>query len=561
MAFNTPTHADYVVIGGGIAGCTIASRLKQGNPSLSIVLIEAGADPTGHSLTVAPLACFGAHRSELDYAYKTTPQRNLNDRSCYAAGAKVLAGGSSINYGTWTRGPSVDFDRWADYVGDASWSYKCLLPYFRKTEDYENSAVTRDQHGHGGPIHVVSVQDSDSKRKYPLREPIHKAWTELGIKSAQDCNGGSPLGMVELMENWKDGKRQCASQVYDLSGVEVLLHTTAYRVTFEEISGKKVASGVELVGGQKISASQEVIVACGTYRTPQVLMLSGIGNASNLAKHGIPVVADSPEVGQNFHDHLALCIWWKLKNPELGLSLGTPLWQDPAYFKGLPADWLVFQSVPKEMLKKALQSDNNTVEIDDLLHPERCHTESFVCYAPAGSSIAGVDIPLDGGYITTPVLGMAPTSRGSITINSADPLSYPVIDPNYYATEADRVSLRYGIRQSLRLMQETLEGIKLVEREVPPEGFSQLTAESTDEEIDDRIKRAGNTFFHAAGSASMGKVVDSQLRVYGVERLRVADASIIPVPIAAHYQACVYAIAEKAADMLLKEARRGVQYE
>jgi choline dehydrogenase-like flavoprotein len=557
MASQIPTDADYIIVGGGISGCTVASRLQRGNPSLSIVLIEAGGDAVGHPLTSAPLACFGAHHSELDWAYTTTPQPHLNNRSCYAAAAKVLSGGSGINYGTWLRGPSIDFDRWADTIEDSGWSYKSLLPYFKKIEEYENSDVTgQEQHGHDGPIHVVSVHDSDPKREYPLRGPIHTAWTELGVKHVQDGNGGSPLGIAELVENWKDGKRQCASQIYDLSGVKVLTRTIVQRIIVEEKSGKKIASGVELVGGHKISASKEVIVACGAYRTPQVLMLSGIGRAAELARHGIPIIVDAPEVGQNFHDHLALCIWWKLKNPELGLSLGTPLWTDPAYFKGLPADWVVFQNAPKELLQTALQADGNTVHKKDLLHPERCHTETLVVYAPAGGPVAGMEIPLDGTHITTPVLGMTPTSRGFITIASADPLSDPIIDPNYYATEADRVVLRHGIRQSLRLMQETTAGIKFVESEVPPEGFPKLTSASTDEEIDARVRRVGNTFYHAAGSASMGKVVDTQLRVYGVEGLRVVDASVIPVPIAAHYQASVYAVAEKAADMILEASRK-----
>ena len=553
MASHIPTNADYIIIGGGLAGCALASRLQRGDPSLSVVLIEAGGDPVGHPLTTAPLACFGAHHSDLDYAYTTTPQPYLDNRSCYAAGAKVLSGGSAINYGTWLRGPSIDFDRWSDNVNDSSWSYKSMLPYFKKTEEYQNSAILEEeQHGHDGPVHVVSVSDSDPKRKYPLREPIHNAWTELGLKHVQDGNGGSPLGIAEMVENWKDGKRQCASQIYDLSGVKVLCHTLVQRIIVKESSGKKTASGVQVVGGQKISASREVIVACGAYRTPQVLMLSGIGKAADLARHGIPLVVDSPEVGQNFHDHLALCIWWKLKNPELGLSLGTPLWNDPAYFKGLPADWVVFQNVPKDQLEKALEADGNSIDKQDLLHPDRCYVESLVVYAPAGAAAAGVEIPLDGTHIATPVLGMTPTSRGSITIASADPLSNPVIDPNCNVTEVDRVVLRHGIRQSLRLMQETSNGMHFVQSEVPPEGFPKLTANSTDEEIDARIRRAGNTFYHAAGSASMGKVVDTQLRVYGVEGLRVVDASVIPVPIAAHYQACVYAIAEKAADMILE---------
>jgi choline dehydrogenase-like flavoprotein len=412
-----------------------------------------------------------------------------------------------------------------------------------------------EQHGDSGPMRAVSVSDSDPERKYPLREPIRRAWLELGVQPIRDGNGGAPLGLAELVENWRNGKRQLASQTYGLAGVTVLCRTVVQRIVIDEASGAKTASGVQLVNGHIISATCEVIVSCGAYRTPQVLMLSGIGNPQELARHSIPLVVENPEVGQNFHDHLALCIWWKLRHPELGLAIGTPLWENPAYTKGLPADWVVFQHTPDELLEQALHIDTNTVDTEDLLRPQRCHTETLVVYAPAGALIASVNLPLDGTHITTAILGMTPTSRGSITLSSADASADPVIDPNYYATEVDRVVLRHGIRQSLRLLQETTDGVSLVEGEVPPEGLPSLKAGSTDEEIDARVRRAGNTFYHAAGSASMGKVVDSQLRVYGVKGLRVVDASVIPIPIAAHYQASVYAIAEKAADLILHTSR------
>jgi choline dehydrogenase-like flavoprotein len=552
MVGMIPTTADYIILGGGIAGCVLASRLKEADSSLSIVLIEAGQDPTGHPLTTAPLACFAAHHSDLDYAYRTVPQEHLGGRQCYAAGAKVLSGGSAINYGAWTRGPAADFDSWADQVGDTEWSYHGLLPYFKKTEQYTPSQqVDPEQHGANGPIHVVSVSDSDPIRKYPLREPIERAWSELGVKRVWDANGGEPLGLTEAVEAWRDGKRQCASHAYNLSGVTVLCSTVVHRVIIEDVSGVKTATAVELVGGQNIIAAREIILSCGAYRTPQVLMLSGIGAKADVTRHNIPSMVDSPEVGRNFHDHLAVCLWWKLRHPEQGLALGTSEWKDPAYSKGLPSDWIAFSRVPDEVLSQALVADAEFTDAHDLLKPERCHLETLVAYAPAGAHLADVAIPLDGTHMTAAVLGMTPTSRGTVTIASDDPQTPPQIDPNYYATEADRQSFRYGIRQALRLFQETQSGSGIVENEVPPEGYPGLHADSTDAEIDARVSRVGNTFYHAGGSASMGKVVDTQLRVYGVDRLRVVDASVIPIPIAAHYQAIVYAIAEKAADMIL----------
>ncbi|GFP59598.1 4-pyridoxate dehydrogenase [Trichoderma asperellum] len=556
MVGKIPASADYIILGGGIAGCVLASRLKEANSSLSIVLIEAGQDPTGHPLTTAPLACFAAHYSDLDYAYSTVPQEHLDGRQCYAAAAKALSGGSAINYGTWTRGPAADFDCWADQVGDSGWSYRGLLPYFKKTEQYTLSPrIDPEQHGTNGPINVVSVSSSDPMRKYPLREPIERAWLELGVGKAWDANGGEPLGLTELAESWRDGKRQCASQAYNLSGVTVLCSTVVYHVIVEDLSGVKTATAVELVGGQIISASREIILSCGTYRTPQVLMLSGIGAREDVTRHNIPLTVDCPEVGRNFHDHLAVCLWWKLRHPERGLALGTPEWKGLAYSKGLPSDWIAFSQVPIGIISRALNADGEDPDAHGLLKPERCHLETLVAYAPAGAQLADVAIPLDGTHITTAVLGMTPTSRGTVTITSNDPETPPKIDPNYYATEADRQALRYGIRQALRLLQETQSGSSIIENEVSPAGYPTLNASSTDAEIDARVKRVGNTFYHAGGSASMGKVVDTQLRVYGVDRLRVVDASVIPLPIAAHYQAAVYAIAEKAADLILHSTK------
>lgn len=349
------------------------------------------------------------------------------------------------------------------------------------------------------------------------------------------------------------GKRQLASHAYYLSGVHVLTDTMVHRVLFEGRDGKKSAIGVQLADGKSISAENEVIVSAGAYRTPQVLMLSGVGPAAELERHAISVVVDTPEVGRNFHDHLSFCQWWKLRNPERGLSMGTPLWTDPAYFMGLPCDWLVTEHTPHEQLKGALVADGETVDGDHpLLHSDCCHTETIIAYAPAGAPIAGVDVPPDGTHIASAVLGMQPTSRGSIRLASADPSTSPVIDPNYYATIADRVALRTGIRQVMRVLQETSEGRDMIDSETPPNGFAPLRLDSTDEEIDARVRRVGNTFYHAACSAAMGKVVDTDLRVYGVERLRVVDASVLPVSISAHYQVCVYAIAEKAADLILE---------
>jgi choline dehydrogenase-like flavoprotein len=212
-------------------------------------------------------------------------------------------------------------------------------------------------------------------------------------------------------------------------------------------------------------------------------------------------------------------------------------------------DFVATQTVPAAGLKAALEKDEGAVSDNHpLLHPPRSHLEAFVIYA--GANKEDPTIPMDGSHIATKVIGLLPTSRGTVTLASSDPADDPIIDPNYYATEVDRYVIRTGLRRITKMMLETDEGRAFVERETTPAGFESITDETTDEEIDRRVAKVGDTLYHPAGTAAMGKVVDPNLKVYGVEGLRVVDASVSPMPIAAHYQACVYAIGEQAADII-----------
>lgn len=232
--------------------------------------------------------------------------------------------------------------------------------------------------------------------------------------------------------------------------------------------------------------------------------------------------------------------------------MGSPLFTEPAYFKGLPIDWAVNETVPSEILEPAVQEDEanlmtkSTADIRALLDPGRCHVETLVLYT-------SLDAP-DGSLITTSAMLLLPTSRGTVTIASANPSDPPVIDSNFYSTNADRVSLIYATRRVLQALLGTAAGKEYFENEVPPPGLPALTPHSTDEEIDARIRAVGMAHYHPEGSAAMGRVVDPELRVYGVRGLRVADASIFPVAIGGHPQATLYAVAEQAAQLILRDA-------
>ncbi|KAL9024127.1 MAG: hypothetical protein Q9196_006741 [Gyalolechia fulgens] len=498
---------DFIIVGGGIAGCTLASQLHKHLPQQSIALIEAGLDVNSHPRATdipnaAPLV-----GSESDWKYSTSPQRHLNGRVCPNNAGKALGGGSVINAcealvtfrscdrwlilylrGGWIRGDASDYDLWASLVKDPRWSYHGFLPYFRRVENYHTREVDHAEHGFEGPVRTQSV--SSTHRDYPLRDPLKAAWASAGVVYTADANSGHPQGLGELVENRADGARQPTSSIYSLAGVEVMLDTLVHRVLLEKRGDAQRASGVQLSNGEVIKANREVILSAGAFRTPQTLLLSGIGPTDELTAHGITAVIDAPYVGKNLIDHFLLAQWWKLRHPQAGLALGSPGFMKPAYAKGTPLDWVVTQSVPQEGLKGALANDGDTVEESHpLLTPTRSFVESLVGYA--GTNESSPTIPMDGGHITSTVIGLLPTSRGSVTLASADPNASPCIDPNYNATEVDRYVMRSGLRQMMQVLLETNEGRALIEGETVGQGYSPLTFASSDEQLDEHIRAFG----------------------------------------------------------------------
>ena len=543
----TISEADYIVVGGGLTGCALAARIQQKAPSLVVLLLEAGVDASDSPQTRDLAGGFALAGTDLDYQYKTVPQPNTEQRVHSITAGKVLGGGSILNYGGWARGDAADYNQWAKAVGDHRWSYEGLLPYMKMSENHYKAKDCPEQRGSNGPLRVVSVLESDPKRKYGLRQPIRKAWEELGLRENPKADCGSLKGICTLLENWSDGQRQPSNLAYHLEKVKVVTGAIVQRVEFRGHQ-PPTATGVLLTDGRRIRARKEVILSAGTIKTPQILMLSGIGPADLLKRHDIPIVHHNEQVGKNYIDHFALFQIWKLRNPEKGLSMGTPLWNDRAFFKGMPCDWAVNEGLPLHLLEPSLQSDAASGKNSDnsLLDPDRCHIETMVVYSPMGAPV-----PLDGSYITTSVMLLVPTSRGSVSITSSSPNDAPNINPNYFDTEFDRRTLIYGTRRVAQALLGTSEGRAYVEAEDSPPGIPPLTTQSTDAEIEAKIRKMGQAHFHPAGTAAMGKVVDSELRVYGTEGLRVVDASVLPVAIGGHPQATMYGVAEQAAAMII----------
>ncbi|KAI9662820.1 MAG: hypothetical protein M1821_007866 [Bathelium mastoideum] len=538
---------DYIVVGGGLTGCVIASRLRQSDKQPKVLLLEAGSDPTGNPNVVTILGGFALLGSELDYAYKTVPQSTTSGRVHTLNAGKALGGGSTINYGGWLRGDAADYDQWAKVVGDKRWSYEGMLPWFRKSERFFNASANPSEHGFNGPIHVVSIQGSDPNRQYPLRDRVHAAWSELGASASS--HSGRISGISEFHENSNQGLRQPSHLAYNLQGVDVLTNAAVRRVEFRD----KTASGVLLADGRRFTTRKEVILCAGSLRTPQILMLSGVGPRDVLEEYKIPEIYAAPQVGRNLYDHFALILAFKLRNPAQGLAIGSPKLTDPAFFKGLPCDWVVNETVPRDILEG---SSTKGAEEDgafkySLLQATSSHVEQLTMYTPAG--IPG--ILNDGSHTATSSMLLLPTSRGKVVITSADSQDPPLIDPNYYSTRVDQRALMWATRQVLKAMLESSALRDVVEAESPPqiEGleFQPLTADAADSVIDDRIQKTGVAHAHSGGTAAMGSVTDAECRVKGVKGLRVADASVIPIPVGGHPQSTLYAMAEQVAELII----------
>ncbi|KAI8291547.1 hypothetical protein K4K60_001636 [Colletotrichum sp. SAR11_57] len=503
MLFNV---WDYIIVGGGLTGSVISSRMLEYNSSLSILLIEAGEDTRARTDILYTNAT-NLMGGELDWQYPTEPVATLNNRTLVFNQGKGLGGGAAINSCGYTRGPRVDYDEWAELVGDDRWSYENQLPYMKKAEDWFNSNNAA-QHGNGGPLHVASVSSTD--RAYPLRDVVASGWDELGVPELPDLdsNAGDNIGRAELTETRRDGIRQLTPVVYPLNGIEVLTETLIEKILLSsDVDNVELqATGVQLANGTQIFANN-VISAAGAYRSPQLLMLSGIGEAAALEKHNISVKLDLPEVGRNLIDHMS----------------------QPEFSTGYPIDWVTSTGVDKTGLASAIEKDEGAAPdaaSHSLLSANRTFLENFVIYQAYSAS--NPSVPMDGSHIYTNIVSFLPTSRGTVSLASADPADGPMT----------------------KLMLNTAFGKEYIVGETAPDNTEPVSLDNTDEYLDSRLAESGVTTWHPHGSCAMGSVVDSNFKVKGVKGLRVVDASVLPVPIAAHLMAPLYAMAEQAASII-----------
>ncbi|KAJ4017541.1 hypothetical protein NW752_001450 [Fusarium irregulare] len=542
---------DHIIVGGGLSGCVLASRMREYDSNVKILLIEAGEDtrerPGIRDMQVLNLG------GELDWQYESEPVAALGGRRVTLNAGKGLGGGSLINSGGWTRGASIEYDEWASLVGDERYSYKGQLPWFKKSEHWFDNA-NPDQHGQDGPMRITCAKASN--RLFPLAEQTAAGWEELGVSTLPegDQNTGKNLGRGYICEAREQGKREWAASQYSLEGVEIRFETSVRKVVVQESDGKVKATGVELADGTVVPG-KNIVLSAGAYRSPQILQLSGIGPGAHLKEVGIEPVIDLP-VGENLADHMIFFQHWRLRDPSAGYTLGSsnPIFQQPQYGQGTPVDWIFNTSVASDGLAQAIEKDEGE-RPDSSKHPLLAQERTFLENIIAFAKIPFPGVPVDAEHMTTALVTFLPTSRGSVSLKSANPDDHPKVDLNYLATEVDRHVFREGLRQLTKFMLGTKFSEHVIGESVPEALPAEpLALNDDDQKLDQRIAMTSGTSWHPTGSCSMGTVVDTEFRVKGVEGLRVVDASVVPVPLSAHIQAPLYALSEQAAAIIMGKA-------
>lgn len=519
---------DYIVVGAGSAGCVLANRLSA-DPDVRVLLLEAGP-PDQNPWIHVPLgfAKLFRHR-RLNWCYETEPEPFLDDRRVWTPRGKVLGGSSAINGLVYIRGQAEDFDGW----NIPGWGYDDLLPYFKLSEDQIRGEDA--WHGVGGPIAI-----SDQSNRYPVSDAFIEAAVQAGHPANPDFNGARQEGAGYYQLATRRGRRSSAASGYlkpvrSRPNLTIQANAHVQRILFE---GRR-ATGVEwLQGGSthKASAGREIILAAGAINTPQLLQLSGVGPAALLQELGIPLVHDAAEVGENLQDHLQARLMYRSTEPvTFNDRLGTI-----SGMAGAGLEYLIKRSGP---LTVSASTSGGFFRADP--RSERPDVQVYLINFSVSSMGEKLD-PFPGFMIS--VYPLRPESRGYVRAVSPDPTIPPAIRANYLSTEADRDCLLRGIR-----LVRDIAGQPALARYVAEERLPGAQAQSVDDLL--AFARTGTaSAFHPVSTARMGtdvgSVVDPQLRLRGLERLRVVDASVMPSVVSGNTNAAVVAMAEKAAALI-----------
>jgi choline dehydrogenase-like flavoprotein len=536
MADTLPQAVDYVIVGGGSAGCVLAARLSE-DPQVQVALLEAGPPDTSVLIHCPAGLAVLAKNGHANWGFETVPQPGLNGRRGYQPRGKVLGGSSSVNAMIYARGHRSDYDRWAA-EGNAGWSWDEVLPYFRKSEHNERGADAF--HGGEGPLNVMDLRSPN--RFGPV---FVEAAKQAGFPENRDFNGAEQEGVGMYQVTHKDGERFSAAKAYlapnrHRKNLHVVTGAHATRVLLE---GRRAVGVAYRQGGQQkeLRAQREVILSAGALLSPQLLMLSGIGPAEHLRAHGIAVAHHLPGVGQNLHDHVDVV--QVVDAPHLTDLFGLSLRGIVNVIRGI----LEWRSQRSGLLT------TNFAEAGGFIRsaPEEPLPDLQLHFVIGKLVDHGRKTVFGHGY-SCHVCLLRPKSRGSLTLASADPLAAPLIDPNFLGDPDDVRHLVRGFQVMRRILaQPALAGLRGRE-------LAASAGARDDAGIEDFIRKHADTIYHPVGTCRMGNgpmdVVDAQLRVRGMEALRVVDASIMPSIVGGNTNAPVIMIGEKAADLIRQAA-------